>query len=249
MKIMFRWSLGALIAMAAVQPAAAQSSTTQDDGWKVSIYPVLGWLPLGIGFDINIPPVDGGGSTPDFDGQVIDGRFDGAFFGGVSAEKGKFRLDVDGLWAAVGGDRVDNPFLRIDVDALYGHGAVGLALRPGLFVTGGVRRMAFKYDIELAGRQFEAKPGFWNPLVGLAWHSPSSGKLTTHAFFEGGGFGVGTDVDLGAGFRFDYKPATHFGITAGYNFLYLKATNEERLRAFTIKQTMHGPVLGIGLYF
>ena len=249
MKIILRWLIAALVATAAVQPAAAQSSAAaQDDGWKISIYPILGWLPFGIGFDVDIPPVDGG-STPDFAGQIVEGRFDGAFFGGLSAENGKFRIDADGLWAAVGGDRADNPFLRIDVDAIYGHGSVGVAVRPGLFITGGVRRMAFKYDVELAGRQFEAKPGFWNPLVGLAWHSPSAGKLTTHAFFEGGGFGVGTDVDLGAGVRFEYKPTTHFGITAGYNFLYLKATNEERLKTFTIKQTMHGPVLGIGFYF
>jgi hypothetical protein len=251
MKSMLRWPLVALMALAAAQPAAAQSpATTQDSGWDVSIYPILGWLPLGIDFDLNVPSVGGGGGTsPDFGGQAIEGRFDGAFFGGLSAQKGKFRIDADGLWAAVGGDRADNPFLRLDVDAIYGHGSVGFALRPGLFVTGGVRRMAFKYDIELAGRQFESKPGYWNPLVGLAYHSQGTGKVTTHAFVEGGGFGVGTDADLGAGIRFDYKPTTHFGITAGYNFLYLKVSNEVLTRAFTIKQTLHGPVLGIGFYF
>ena len=42
---------------------------------------------------------------------------------------------------------------------------------------------------------------------------------------EGGGFGVGTDVELSAGLRLDWKPFRHFGFTGGYNFLYFKLSN------------------------
>ena len=248
MKIALRLLFVAVFAVAAALPAAAQSS--QDDGWKVAIYPVMAWVPLGIAININIPPIDGGGggTGPDFGGDIVDGRFDGAFFGGFSAEKGRFRIDADGLWAAVGGDRLDSPTLRVDVDAIYGHGSVGFAVTPGLFVTGGVRRLALKYDIDLAGRQFERKPGVWDPLVGMAWHK-NGGKIDTHAVFEVGGFGVGSDVEINTGLRFDWKPVTHFGLTFGYNFMYFKVSDEALGRAFTVKQTLHGPVLGIGFYF
>lgn len=225
-------------------PAAAQS-----DDWKISVYPILAWVPISIDIDVNVPPINGGGgSGPEFGGKIIDGRFDGAFFGGVSASNGTWRFDVDGLWAAVGGDREERPVLRVDADVIYGHVSAGRKVANNVYVTAGVRRMALKYEIELDGREFSRKPGIWDPLVGVAWHKPGD-KLDLHATFEGGGFGVGADVDISTGVRFDWKPLTHFGITGGYNLLYFKLSNTLLERTFTAKQTLHGPVVGIGFYF
>ena len=53
-------------------------------------------------------------------------------------------------------------------------------------------------------------------------------RLEDHATFEGGGFGVGADVNLGASVRADFKfLGGVFGLTAGYNFLYFKVKDEE----------------------
>jgi hypothetical protein len=251
MKSIFRWALVALIALAAAQPAAAQTSTSaQDTGWDVAIYPIFGWIPFGLGIDVTLPPVDGGGgSGNDLGGKIVDGRFDGAFLGGLSAAKGRFRIDADGLWAAVGGDRADRPVLRVDVDAIYGHGSIGFELANDFYVTAGVRRLALKYDIDLAGRRFESKPGFTDPLIGVAWHHKVSPKLDVHAVFEGGGFGVGADSDISTQLRIDWKPMTHFGLTAGYNTLYFKATKEIAKKEFAFTQSMHGPLFGLGFYF
>ena len=248
MKICLRSGvLIAAMALASAVPAAAQSG---DDDWKIAIYPAFAWIPISIGIDVNVPPVSGGGgSGPEFGGEILDGRFDGAFFGGVSAAKGKWRIDADGLWAAVGGDRPDNPVLRVDVDAFYAHAAGGYAIVKDLYATVGIRRMALKYEIELAGREFERKPGLWDPLIGVGWHHAAGNKLDLHATFEGGGFGVGADVDLSGSVRLDWKPTTHFGIAAGYSLLYFKLEDTVLDRTFTAKQTMHGPVLGIGFYF
>jgi hypothetical protein len=236
------WFLVALMFSLLAQPAAAQS-----DDWKISIYPAFVWVPLGIDIDVDLPPFEGGGAGGG--GKIAEGRFDGAFFGGLSAEKGKFRFDFDGLWAGFGGDRPESPILRVDVDAIYGHASAGIAVRPGLFVTGGVRRVALKYEIELNGNEFERKPGIWDPLVGLSWHSSADNKVVWHAIFETGGFGVGSDVEVSTGLRLDWKPISHFGITAGYNLLYIKLTNEVLAKTFTVTQTLHGPVVGIGFYF
>jgi hypothetical protein len=234
----------AVISLAPARPAAAQAGD-----WKIAVYPLLAWVPTSIDIDVNVPPIDGGGgSGPEFGGEIVDGRFDGAFFGGVSATNGTWRIDADGLWAAVGGDRIENPVLRVDVDAIYGHGVIGRRIVSNVYATAGVRRMATNYDIELAGRQFERKPGFWDPLLGVAWHKAGN-KLDWHASFEGGGFGVGADVDISAAIRLDWKPLTHFGITAGYNLLYFKLSHTLADRTFTAKQTLHGPLVGIGFYF
>jgi hypothetical protein len=245
MKTLSRWSLIALFVIASAAPAAGQS-----DNWKIAVYPAFAWIPISIGIDVNVPPVSGGGgSGPEFGGKILEGRFDGAFFGGFSAAKAKWRIDADGMWAAVGGDRLDNPVLRVDVDAFYAHASGGYLIANDFYVTGGVRRMALKYDIELAGRQFERKPGFWDPLIGVGWHHDVGNKLELHATFEGGGFGVGSDVDLSGGFHLDWKPTTHFGIVAGYSLLYFEIENTVADRTFTAKQTMHGPIVGIGFYF
>ena len=41
----------------------------------------------------------------------------------------------------------------------------------------------------------------------------------------------------------------HFGITGGYQFLYFKISDDALGRPFTVKQTLHGPIVGLGLYF
>jgi hypothetical protein len=248
-QLLRKWSCAAMIAVALFHPAAAQSQSPPANDWRIAVYPVMAWVPISIDIDVNVPPISGsGGSTPEFGGRIVEGRFDGAFFGGLSAAKGIWRIDADGLWAAVGGDRLDRPTLRVDVDAIYGHVSTGIMLAPDFYATAGVRRMALKYDIDLAGRAFERKPGLWDPLIGVGWHRTRN-KLDLHAVFEGGGFGVGADVDISTSFRLDWKPATHFGLTAGYSLLYFELTNTVGDRTFTAKQTLHGPVVGVGLYF
>jgi hypothetical protein len=231
------------IALAQTQ---APASTGQEDDWKVGVYPIFVWVPFGIGIDVTVPPSDGDSGGH---GEIIDSRFDGAYLGGFYAERGGWRVDMDGLWAAVGGDRAQLPSLTVDVDAVYFHATAGREIVQDLFVTGGVRRLALRYDIRLGDLpSFSRKPGVWDPLIGLGWHRVGR-TLEFHGTFEGGGFGVGSDVDLSGMLRVDWKPVSHFGITAGYNVLYFKVTDTLVNRTFEVKQTMHGPILGIGVYF
>jgi hypothetical protein len=125
----------------------------------------------------------------------------------------------------------------------------GVAVAPEWYASVGLRRLALNYDITVGDQAtFERDPGVWDPLLGIGWHRDGD-AVDWHVTFEGGGFGVGADVDLGAAFRLDWRPVRHFGITAGYNFFYFKVTDEVRDREFVVKQTLHGPLLGIGFYF
>jgi hypothetical protein len=227
---------------------SARAQTTSDDDWNVGIYPVFGWIPLDIDIKVDVPPFDSGegGGT----GEIVDGRFDGAFLVGFYASKGLFRVDGDGMWAAVGGDRAERPRLTVDADVIYFHVTGGVRIANDIYAIGGVRRLALKYDIGIADfPNFERKPGFWDPVVGIAWHREGDRWLEVHATFEGGGFGAGSDVEWAGMFRLDFKPARHFGITAGYNLLYFKGEDTVRNRTFKVEQTLHGPLVGIGLYF
>ena len=252
MSSFLRGALGALLLIATsgsafAQSAPADSTRPEDCDWRFSIYPVLAWIPYNVGIDVNLPPIDGGGGGG---GSTINSHFDGAFLAGFSATNGIWRVDTDGMWAAVGGDRVPElPNLSVDVDAIYWHGAVGRRLAPDFFVTGGIRRIALKYDVTFGARApFERKPGVWDPLVGIAWHRERK-HLDWHGVFEGGGFGAGSDVDLSATFRVDWKPTTHFGITGGYSLLYIKVSQDLASQKFVAKTTLSGPIIGIGFYF
>ena len=241
--------LSAFVATLA-QSARAQSVSSgsgSDDDWHVAVYPVLAWIPIDIKIDVNVPPIqggDGGGSA-----DILDSRFDGAFFGGVAASNGAWRIDGYGLWAAFGGDRPERPHLTVDVDLIYGSARLGRRLAPDLFLTGGVRRVAINYDVRLGDLpRLSRKPGVWDPSVGIGWHRGRR-SVEWHATFDGGGFGVGSDVDLAASFSVDWKPISHFGFTGGYNIQYLKITDTVASRDLTLKMTLHGPMAGIGLYF
>jgi len=237
----------AIVALASTAVSAQSPATTPNgEGWRTNIYPILVWVPTGIDIGVELPPIDGGSSEH---ASILDGRFDGAYLGGATATNGRWRIEGDVIWAGIGGDRVDQPALTVDADIIYGYGTVGRAVAKNLFVTGGLRRLALKYDIVLGDRpNFERKPGLWDPLIGLAYQH--IGKvLEVQANFDGGGFGAGADVDLGGTLRVDLKPTRHFGITAGYTMLYLKITNTVTSRDFVVKQTLHGPVFGVGFYF
>jgi hypothetical protein len=236
-----------LLAAAGVANAQTAASGSDDDDWKVAIYPILAWVPTSIDIDVDVPPIDGGGGGGA--AEILDSRFDGAYLGGLSASRGWFRVDADGMWAAVGGDRPERPFLKVDVDVIYFHISGGVKVAKDLYVTGGVRRFALKYNVEFGEQPpFERKPGVWDPLVGVGYHKVAD-KFEVHTTFEGGGFGVGSDVELAGMFRADWKPISHFGLTAGYNYLYFKVEDELLNRTFTVKQTLHGPIVGIGIYF
>lgn len=240
-------------ATAARQPAAA----TDDDGnWDFSVYPILAWVPLNLEIEVTGPfDVNGGGggggnggAGGGVGGTVVDGRFDGAFLAGFSATNGAWRIDVDGVYAAVGGDR-QTPNLSVDLDAIYGQASIGRELAGGVFVTGGVRRFALEYEIDfLDFPRYRAKPGIWDPLVGVAYHK--AGRVFEfHAHTEYGGFGVGADHDFGLGARIDFKPFAHVGLTAGYNLVTFRFTKDVGPAEFKAKQTIGGPVAGIGVYF
>ena len=242
--VLFAVCLSVVSHVAQAQTPASGSNAGQD--WDVTVYPVLAWIPLDIGIDVDVPPVDGSGGDS---GKIVNSQLDGAFFAGVAATNGVWRIDGYGLWASFGGDRPERPSMQVDLDLIYGSAKVGRRIAPELYVSGGIRRVALDYDITLGDLpQLSNKPGVWDPIVGIGWHRVRQ-KVEWHAAFDGGGFGAGADVDLSASASVDWKLFPHFSLTGGYNFQYLKVSDSVANRDLTIKLTAHGPTVGFGLYF
>lgn len=244
-----RFTATAVVLVAALsQTAHAQTAAPASDprDWKIAVYPIFLWVPTGIDIHVDAAASDGSGGESS---QIVDSHLDGAFFGGVAATNGVWRFEGFGMWASIGGDRPDRPSLVVDLDLIYAEAKAGRRIAPDLFITGGVRRVAFDYDIALGDRpHLSRKPGLWDPIIGIGWHRVGQ-RVEWHAAFEGGGFGAGADVDLGGSVRVDWKLAGHFGLAAGYNIVYLKVTDSVLGRTVTVKPTVHGPAVGFGLYF
>jgi len=71
---------------------------------------------------------------------------------------------------------------------------------------------------------------------------------------DGGGFGVGSEVDLNAAVTLDWRMARHFGLTLGYGALYFRLqdswVDSTRIeKSLELGTTLHGPILGFKLLF
>ena len=244
-----KWTLASDDGSATRHPLQTPSTKDPND-WRVSVYPLLVWVPFFVA-DASVPPfpdVPGGPELPGGSGST-SASIDGAALVGFSLEKARWRLDAEGIWGAWTTER-ETPLLKVDLDVIYGHVSTGVKVYKDLYATAGVRRLALTYDITLGERSpFRRKPGLWDPLVGLGWHAALGPKWELHLVGEGGGFGVGAEVDLSAAARADWIITRHVGLTFGYSVLYLKVKDTVGQHTLTVKQTLQGPVLGFGLYF
>ena len=242
--------LSLVLLLARAGSASAQSTGaaagSQPDAWNIAIYPVLAWVPFYRDLDFSLPPLDIGDENR---GSLNNLHLHGAFLGGLAVSHGIWRFDVNGIWASIGGDRVERPTFSVGADFYYGYGSFGIKVAKEFYVTGGVRRLAFKYDFVVPeGTDFSRKIGVWDPIIGVGYHHVAR-KFEVHGIFEGGGFGVGTDSEYAASLRVDWKPVTHFGLSGGYSFLKLKVSDDVLSRELVARETLHGPTIGIGLYF
>src|SRR5262249_9812601 len=154
---------------------------------------------------INLPQIpaspgggggDGGGSSGLHPGGKVSGSFNGAAFAGYRIEKSKWSTDGGILWAGLAADS-SSPRAYLSLHGIYGQIMGGREILPDLPVEGGVRGMALKITAEVG--TFPAvsrKPGVWDPLIGLSYRKHFGRKWRVNLHADGGGFGVGSDVDV-----------------------------------------------------
>jgi hypothetical protein len=173
---------------------AGTPATPDPDKLKVVIYPIMAWAPI-LGANVRIPNTP---STPGGGSGSTGVSLNGAALFGFTIQQGKWYGDANAMWAGMSTSRT-SPHLNIDINGIFAGGQIGYKVYRDFYFTGGFRRLAFKYDVTLGTfPQFERKPGVWDPLVGVLWNRRLARKWTAKINVQGGGFGVGADVDFSA---------------------------------------------------
>ena len=240
---------------------AAQASNAGKRPLRVVIYPILVQLPVfGASIDLpalpSIPPGGGGGEAGGAEGST-DISLNAAYMAGFLVEADRFFVDMSGTWADVSADR-QTPHVSVGTDTRVFTARGGVRLFKDFSATAGVHWIGSKVDLALdlpligASLQGHVEPSFWDPMIGVDWRK-QFGRWNLDASFEGGGFGVGTDVELTGGFRADYRMG-HFDLRLGYEMLHYKWTLADVSigrfqREVVSSQTLHGPSIGFGIVF
>jgi hypothetical protein len=228
---------------------------------RVIIFPILVQTPLyGASIDLPALPGGGGGGGGDESGDVsgsTDVSLNAAYLVGFLVETNRLFVEMNSTWADISADR-QSPQVSVKTRTLLFEVRGGVRVFKGISATGGVHHISMDLDATLdlprLGDSLEgtAKPGYWDPMIGVDWRG-HHGRWDLQADFEGGGFGVGTDVDLAGNARADYR-IWHLVLRFGYSISHVEATvadvNIGRFqRKLAINQTLHGPTIGFGIVF
>jgi hypothetical protein len=184
----------------------------------------------------------------------VSASFNGAGFLGFDIERSRVVAHGAGLFASVSADS-SNPKVHVGMNMIYGEAFGGYEIFRGLSLEAGVRRMALRINANVDDRPgITSKPGIWDPQIGMTWKQKLARKWMLKAHVDGGGFGVGSDVDIQASARVDWRFVKHFGISMGAAALHFQFTNNfldntRFSRTLKFRQTLYGPLFGLGIYF
>ena len=241
--------LGLLLILVQAAPAPAL---------KITIYPLLVRAPI-FGATIDLPDTGGGGEGGSQSSKT-NWSFNAAYMAGASIEGRRWFVEANGLWAALSAHR-DTPFGSLDSNTYFFTTRGGIRVVRRFSATVGARRVSETLDATLAlvvnpnsTISGNTKVGIWDPLFGVDWRGPASGRWAFDTAFQAGGFGAGTDLDLQGDFYADRHFGDHFDLRLGYTWVYIKLTVDNMRigsleRPVVAKQTLHGPAIGFGIVF
>jgi opacity protein-like surface antigen len=224
-------------------------------GWRTTIYPIYGWLPV-FGADIrlpvipNPPPCDGcGDGGPIVPGGSVSSSLNGAAFAAVLVENEWIQGEVNVLWAGMSADK-ERPNLEVDVETVLGAARLGVRVVPDLFAYGGARRIAL--DVKATALVFDEvqwKPGIWEGVVGAAYtpYLSSRWRLLIHGDY--GGVGAENHSTYTANASVEWHPMSHLAINLGYGYFRITVDGAVRNKPVRLDQTLHGPIVGVGIPF
>lgn len=224
---------------------------------EVAIYPLLVQAPV-FGATIKLPSIPGGGGEGGEQSGSTDFSLNSAYMAGLTISGRQWFAEARGTWADLSAS-YSAPRLQVESKATLFNARGGVRLADGLFVTGGFRRVGLTLDTQLAlpalgvSIQGTTKPTLWDPLIGVDWRH-RMGRWIINGNFQGGGFGVGTDVDLSGEVNANWRGIPHTEIRFGFSTIYYKLTVDDvNIGAFhrtlVSSQTLYGPIVGFGFYF
>jgi hypothetical protein len=252
-----------VLCVAAMLVPAAVAAQTNSKRIEVVIYPILVEAPV-FGASVDLPSLPGspgggsGGESGDQSGTT-DVSLNTLYMLGLSVRAPRWFVESRGQWADLSASR-PSPRISVDTRARFFTVRGGVTLIDGLSATVGVRRIWGELGATLTLPNLGDKvlsgtinKTLYDPLVGVNWRH-RAGSVVFEGNFEGGGFGVGTDADVTSEFTLDWRFLSHMSLRLGYGFFYYKLTSDPITigsfqRTLVSSQTLHGPILGIGIVF
>ena len=245
--------------LAATTASAQAAPPAAANGWTFTVAPYL-WA-TALDGDASVGRVD-----TDVDMSFGD-ILEDLSFGGmllIDAEKNRFGIAVNGVFARVSPDAEVGPF-EIDttsdtlqvgvapyyrvVDWAYRVSPSGKPLRLRIEPTAGIRVTHLRVELQVrGGRSVDQSESWVDPLVGSRFALDLADRWTLSGEADVGGFGVGSDFAWNAQAFLGYqtsllgRPTT---LVAGYRALSQDYENGN----FEWDVTMHGPVLGVAMRF
>jgi hypothetical protein len=236
--------------------AAAAAASDDPDKLKIAIYPLFGWLPF-FSSSVSLPTPPGGGAGG---GNLIanpNTSLNGAAAFALDVTVRKWLFEGQGMFGTLSATH-STPYAKVAASIHYGDFFAGHQIGKGFSLMAGFRRIALGFDATVGDLPtFSREPGVWDPLLAIEWRRTLGRKIFVQARFDGGGFGVGSEVDLDAQARLEWRFVKHFGVVVGYQALYNRISGRvsETIVDTTLThpwnyhQTLYGPLLGIGIYF
>jgi hypothetical protein len=240
-------------------------TTPSEHPVKVTIYPILIQAPIfGASIDLpSIPSGGGGGGGGAGEGGAQSGSTDlglnSAYMFGASVEARRWFVEFSGLWASLSASRT-TPRVNVDASTRGSSARGGIRVFDGVSATVGFRRIGVDLDatldLPILGKTIEGKANasLWDPLIGVDWRSNLGRRWSVDADFQGGGFGVGADVDLSGEVNANWHIAKHADLRFGMSVLHYKYSVANVnigsfQRTLISAQTLYGPLVGFGVVF
>ena len=237
-------------ARAAGQGTPTTTTAQEKPRWNV-FYPLVVWLPL-YGVDATLPassPCAGCASeTPEGSGSSTG--LSGAWFGGVRLEFAeRFVVLANYNYAGLTASR-ETPFFKADVQLSMATIMGGVRVCGPVFVEAGARYHGL--DASFTIRTFPTvdwKPGGWSPALGAGFRTAMRNEWRVYGNLDWSGVGSSDLTTTNAEARVEWRPWAHFAVTGGYGFAHIRWDGQIRGEPIKIRQTIHGPTIGVGIPF
>lgn len=251
-KLMFT-IIFSIVFLFSVLSVHAQDATGGKD-WSFELAPLYLW-----GISIS------GDMTVKGNEAEVEADF-GDIFGNLN---GVFTVHFDTAWKEKWGGFVDLNYVNLeaDKDTPPPGGTVTPKLTMFMSEFAGFYRLnkdAHKFDFfggirytDIDGKlEFSGPLGIqkgnesWvDPMFGLRWRWKFADKWALITRGDIGGFGVGSDFAWSASGLIDWRPWKHVGFLLGYRALYADYETGSGSGKFAFDATMHGPIIGLNIFW
>ena len=228
------------------------SAPLQASDWTHEVAPYMWGTSLEGTTTIGSETVDVNASLSD----ILD-ALEMAAMGSYRGSKDRVSVLFDVVYAGLGGSDtgpLEAARADVDIDQLVIEGDLGYAFTDHLHGFVGMRYVDLKSRIrlrdELEGESTVRGEADWiDPVIGLYYQAPISGKWSLSLRGDVGGFGVGSDFAWqGVGIvRWQASPG--FGVLLAYRYLSSDYDKGKDENYFRYDMAMQGPALGVVFTF